>query len=336
MRRCPQCFQPATGAVAVCETCNEDLLEVPDLIFIEDAGFRHIDWERYLPIFDAQVPEADKNAVWDIIIQCWLLELLQNLGGAYQLSIGENIQLISDANQQTAGALRAFAQNTLAQLRPLLAVELLDVLTYRVTVLAFTEPDDYYDYVSHHYPEGNFPMSGGVFLGRNFPHIALVGDISLYAQRAVAHELTHYAFARLPLPTWLNEALAMGVERMMASDPFELDQEIADRLRDFWTEDNIQIFWSGESWQIPGDASELSYKLAEVLWQQLRTRGEVLAAFIYAADFNDAGQDAAVKHLGFGLETLVEEFLGPGNWRPDRRKLAESFRQTSNESSTPE
>jgi hypothetical protein len=44
--------------------------------------------------------------------------------------------------------------------------------------------------------------------------------------------------------------------------------------------------------------------------------------FIKAADWRDAGQDAALNFLEQDLGEVLGGFLGPGNWRPQRKAIA--------------
>ena len=72
----------------------------------------------------------------------------------------------------------------------------------------------------------------------------------------------------------------------------------------------------------------MSYQLAEVLMRLLvadhrprwfglsRERQRRFFAFLQEADRTDCGEAAAQEHLGFGLEQLANQFLGPGDWAP--------------------
>jgi hypothetical protein len=77
---------------------------------------------------------------------------------------------------------------------------------------------------------------------------------------------------------------------------------------------------------MPGDDSQLSYSLGEILVNLLSEKGADFIEFVKAADWRDAGQDAAVNFLGQGLEEFLGGFLGPGNWRPQRKAIADSLK----------
>ena len=90
-------------------------------------------------------------------------------------------------------------------------------------------------------------------------------------------------------------------------------RELAERHRNHWNEGNIQRFWVGKTYDEPGDGSELSYSLGEILVTLVSEKGTAFAGFVQAADWRDAGQDAAVNFLGQGLEEVLAGFLGPGD-----------------------
>jgi hypothetical protein len=172
-------------------------------------------------------------------------------------------------------------------------------------------------------------LSGGIFIRRGYAHIALPYGDTLTAQHTLAHELAHNLLCHLPMPLWLNEGLAVTIERQMTRRSFTLDRDLADRHRNYWSEENIQSFWSGRSYDEPGDGSQLSYSLGEILVALLAEQGPAFAEFVKAADWRDGGQDAAVNFLGKGLEEVLTGFLGPGDWRPQRKAIRELLEQLS-------
>jgi hypothetical protein len=51
--------------------------------------------------------------------------------------------------------------------------------------------------------------------------------------------------------------------------------------------------------------------------------GGNLGAFVQAARWEDAGQDAALNILSKDLGDVAGTFLGQGNWRPSRKAIAD-------------
>lgn len=196
--------------------------------------------------------------------------------------------------------------------------------------MMFASIDDYYGYITYFYPEGNHPMSGGVCLsGEGYLHFALPTTDHLSYRTVVTHELTHGCLGHLPIPTWINEALAMRMEQLICgSHSFQLDQETFEKHSAHWNAETIQQFWSGESWGLPGDSFELSYNLAQILWRKieadLAASRHVILMFIMSAHFEDAGEAAFHAIFDLSLGDLVRDFLGEGTWTPKPTKWPKS------------
>ena len=94
---------------------------------------------------------------------------------------------------------------------------------------------------------------------------------------------------------------------------------------------SVLKFWAGKSYDVPGEESELSYSLGAILVMLLSEKA-AFADFIKAADWHDAGQDAAVSVLEQDLGEVLGGFLGPGSWRPQRKAIAECLKRKPEES----
>ena len=101
--------------------------------------------------------------------------------------------------------------------------------------------------------------------------------------------------------------------------------ELAERHHAFWNEDLIQSFWAGTSFQEGGDATELSYSLAEVFVHLLSEDRATFLEFLSRAHYDDAGQTAALDCFGQSLGDVAATFLGDGNWRPVRKAIVECW-----------
>ena len=195
-------------------------------------------------------------------------------------------------------------------------------------ILVFGEDDDYFQYLSWFYPEGEHPASSGVHIHKGYPHIACFYNGETSTAQTITHELVHHSITHLRVPRWLHEGLAVTIERRLGSRRQQmLSGDLPDRHHQFWDEKLIQKFWAGTSFGEPGESVELSYSLAEVLLHLLATEREDFLAFIEATDYDDAGQTAALDCLGKCLGAAVGTFLGPGNWRPHRKTIKECWEE---------
>lgn len=289
-------------------------------------GFVRPDWEAMAGVIEQSVPKSEWNFAWESVSRSWIEQIRRKLGGKYQIDETSNFMILSEAPARIIKeACRAY-EEALRRILVSLQGVALDEGYGKHVVLMFTNLDDYYGYISYFYPEGEHPMTGGVCLsGDGFVHFAFpTPDYSSY-RRVLVHELTHGCLGHLPIPVWVNEALAMRMEQLIcASEGFHLDHEIYDKHTSFWNAETIQQFWQGSSWKISGDAFELSYHLAEILWRKIEvdlgaSRSEI-CQFILDTHWEDAGEAACRANFDLSLRDLVADFLGEGPWAPDPSK----------------
>lgn len=296
-----------------------------DHLHLKD-GFCYPNWAAIGKYIEEGFSENQWGEAWEAVSRVWVDRIREALDGAYRTYETESFLILSEAPERVArDASRSF-ENSLKEILAKLANVTSDEGYGKHVVLMFASVDDYYSYISYFYPDGEHPMSGGVFLsGEGYVHFAFpTADYSSY-KTVLVHELTHGCLGHLPVPAWLNEALAMRMEETICgSDIFYLDREIFEKHVAHWDDATIQQFWTGESWEIPGDSFDLSYNLAQVLWRKIETdlgasRSAILE-FASKANVKDAGEDACRLILGLSLGEIVADFLGDGRWAPDPAK----------------
>jgi hypothetical protein len=293
-------------------------------------GFSRPNWDAIRTFIQQRVSAEDLFAAWDFAARLWLRQLCKDLGGEARVYRSAHFLCVSDVPPATTQTLLMFAESVLTVIRNDLQTAAWTGYHGRHVVLFFCDQEDYYAYISFFHREGLNPLSGGVFLGDGYAHVALPFVNPRYAEHTIIHELVHNLLAHLRLPLWLNEGLAMVIERSIERRRFLLDQEVVERHSRQWTEKTIQTFWAGTSFYVPGESNELSYGLAEILVTLLWEKGSAFIEFTKHADWRDAGQDAAIRILATDLGDLVGGFLGPGTWRPQRKAIAELLALHSN------
>jgi hypothetical protein len=289
-------------------------------------GFCHPDWAAISAIIEKSLPESEWNSAWEAASRSWIDRVKNRLGNDYQVYETANFMILSEAPMSVIkDACRSYEDSRKRILSSLGGVAS-DEGYGKHVVMMFASLDDYYGYITYFYPEGESPMSGGVCLsGEGYVHFAFpTTEYSSY-RTVLVHELTHGCLGHLPMPRWLNEALAMRMEQVICgSDIFHLDQEVYDKHIGHWSAETIQQFWTGESWEIPGDSFELSYNLAQVVWRKIEVDLAVphpeMLQFILDAHFEDAGEAACQAIFDLSLGDLVMDFLGEGAWAPTPNK----------------
>lgn len=298
-------------------------LQELDLGYEVVEGFSRPDWKAVARFIQQRIKPEDLSSAWDFAAQKWLEQLAKDLGGAARLHGSAHVLCVSDLDEAPTRTLLIYAESVLGVIRTYLQSAAWTDYQGRHALLLFSDQEDYYSYLSYYSRDGLNPLSGGVLLARGYTHIAMPFADLRTAEHTIVHELVHNLLAHLHLPLWLNEGLAVVIERKIGRWPFLLDNDLVDRHEKHWTDKTIQTFWAGTSWYIPGESNELSYSLAEILLSLLSQDGLNLIQFVKHADWRDAGQDAALNFLGKDLGELAGEFLGPGMWRPQRKVIAE-------------
>ena len=323
---------PLTEDSAHNETGGAEVASVSDLSeldmgFEESEGFSRPDWKAINEFVKNRVSKDELSAAWDYIVAQWLKQLAMDLGGESRVRRFHDFYCLSDLEAKTTKTLLAYAEFVEGTIRTILGKAAWSGYQGKHVLLLFSDPDDYFAYISYYYGVGNHMLSAGIFIRKGYAHVALPYTDTLSAQHVLVHELAHNLLCHLPIPLWLNEGLAVVIERHVARRTFLVDRELADRHRSHWNEVNIQAFWAGKSYDVPGDESELSYSLGEILVTLLSEKGPDFADFVNAADWRDAGQDAAINFMNQDLGEVLGGFLGAGNWRPQRKAIADCLKR---------
>jgi len=293
-----------------------DILQVPDAWKVVE-GFPQPDWKLIGQYIRATAGEDHLKEAWHKASLQWLGVIKEKLGPGHLIFESPNFLLLSTKTKNSAIYVLNVAENALKRIRD----DLKD-LAWRWehgkhAIIIIEDVDEYYHYISHFYSEeGDFATSGGIFIGSGYCHtvLALHTDYTL----TLIHELTHLCVSPLQIPRWLNEGLATTTEaRVVGRRASRLDDEIFERHTAYWNKQTIQDFWSGKSFRTPGEPSELSYSLAEILVDNVRTDcGPDFHPFVRDAKIEDGGEAAALQHLGASLNEVAITFLGEGDWTP--------------------
>ncbi|MEY4750679.1 MAG: hypothetical protein RIQ60_2893 [Pseudomonadota bacterium] len=285
-------------------------------------GYPLMDWPALAAwAGTAADPEQARRLVEDGR-RAWLLHLREVMSPDARLLENEEVFVLSSLEPRVALAMADYVANTRRRITRLLP-ELADYRSgEKPVVLVLDDEDAYYAYVSIYYPdEGEFAVSGGMFIDAGCPHfVAVYADLSAI-EPVIAHEMTHLALAPLSLPRWLDEGIAVNTEHRLtgARARQQSAQQLHQQQQRFWTAQTIQEFWSGSAFLRSDDANTLSYELARILVDQLSRHWLDFAAFVRTAKRHDAGAAAALTvyaaTLGAITTSLLELPADPA-WEP--------------------
>src|SRR5882672_4676168 len=298
-----------------------DLAQI-DAAFDYEEGFSRPNWKLIAKAIEQTIsPEDVPDACAEAALE-WTEQVRRDLGGDYQVRWSKEFILVSAIEAAAADQFLAFAEGTLEHINATLKDAAWRSGQGKHVILLFADEDDYYQYVSYFNRDGIHPTSGGCMIHKDYVHIAMPYHDGRSIRRVLVHELVHLSVVHLRLPLWLNEGLAVVLDRAAAVwRQTILDHELRDRHLAYWNAGNIQKFWSGVSFGEPGDSNELSYSLAEILVNLLLSQSQEFEVFLKQAHWDDAGQTAALDVLGVDLGQTGATFLGESNWRPNRKAM---------------
>lgn len=320
-----------------------------------EDGFHRVEWDVVRLWIESQLETLDWNMAWTEAATWWAGLLRDDLGGDYLVRQSRETILLCEQTEDISEWLLSYASRAATTIKEELGQTAWKGAFGKHLIIVFTDHDDYYQYVAHHMADGVNPSSGGMCIYSGYTHVALPWTEQLDVANAVIHELAHDCLAHLPLPHWLNEGVAVTLEKAIGAPPRPLGQsdqdavygaainwrppmmwdELAERHFTFWNEENIQTFWAGTSFYVPGDSNELSYSLAEVFVKLLSERGErrAFCGFLEASHREDTGHSASLGIFGTGLGEIAGTFLGKGEWRPQRKVIKACWEEAGWQSS---
>lgn len=286
------------------------------------GGVPLLDWSSLRAWSDGiDSPEAAARAI-DAGRRAWLLHLRDACLPDHRLHTTDDVFILSSVEQQVAGATAQYVATARRRIASVLGPLARFPVGERSILLVLDSEEDYYNYVSIYYPEeGEFALSGGMFIDAGCPHFVVVRNDLVAIEPVIAHELTHSALAYLRLPKWLDEGLAVNTERRVAGEVPGLytPRELHGMHQQYWDAQRIQEFWSGESFDRTDDGNRLSYDLARIIVEQIGKQWDSFASFVATADREDGGKLAARTALSINLGAYAASLLevdSADGWEP--------------------
>ena len=124
-----------------------------EMAWLADTQMPIPDWERIAATEPADDP-TDRHAFWNSAAAEWLEALGQQLGEEHRLRHSPNFFLLSALPDRQAELFLVFCERVLRHVRGNLKALADDGGFGRFVAIVFAHEDDYYDYISHYYPEG--------------------------------------------------------------------------------------------------------------------------------------------------------------------------------------
>lgn len=283
-------------------------------------GLSHPDWNKIYEHADADIElqSVDKNELWNTTAYHWLSTLSSDLGKGYSISQTDSFMLVTNADDHYTRTLLSFLEACLKRILRFLKGIADDGGYGKYAVMVFDNSDTYYDYISFYGPqEGTYGLTSGMYLNYGYGHFVFPHQDIDNAEPIIAHEMTHALLAHLPIPTWLNEGLAVNMEAVVTGYSADrMSRETFAKHQAFWGPKEIQEFWMGSSFSRPDEGQRLSYQLAEILVKNLAEQYGPFVEYCNQASWEDAGESALESVFDLSLGDMISNFLGDGEWQP--------------------
>ena len=289
--------------------------------------FPRPDWEAISTYVEKFHSDSDQHELWCSIARTWVNKLAARLPTGYSIHESDNFILLTSESDRYVSVFTNFLERSLKAILNTLHDIAADDGYGKYVVLIFDDIDAYYAYISYFYTQdGVYGLSSGAYLNKGFGHFAFPHQDLSYAESIAAHEMTHALLSHLAIPAWLNEGMAVNVENLITgSSPLQMDNEMYARHCAFWSENEIQEFWSGDSFHRADEGQELSYQLAQFAVNTLSQDYDAFIQFANLAEHSDGGESAARNVYQRSLGSLIDQFFGEGNWLPRPETWGDSF-----------
>ena len=287
---------------------------------VVEEGLLRPDWGKIQKYADDNFPKEDLDHLWNEIAREWVRLLMHGMSGDYAVIETENFILISSADSLYNKTLSKHLEYCRRRILHISKGITSDDGFGKYVVIVFSDSESYYKYVSYFYgPEGGtYGLSSGMYINRGYGHFVFVNDEMVMVEPIIAHEMTHALLSHLPVPLWLNEGIAVNMEATISNfTPERINKAGYQQHEDFWTLDEIQEFWKGESFFRPDEGQKLSYQLAQLMVARFNENYDAFVEFVNAAHQSDAGEKAMGDIFAMSLGDLVAGFLEEGEWQPE-------------------
>ncbi|NVJ60937.1 MAG: hypothetical protein HWE27_11135 [Gammaproteobacteria bacterium] len=254
--------------------------------------------------------ENERQTYWLQLNLIWLSRQHKQLKGNYQLVETKDFLILLPSSSIKLTAVMATFETAYVRILSTLPGITKPVKEGKLPVMLFENKEEYYRYVEQYYSEGEFSMSAGMCIFKPLIHFCMPYDDLDVLEPTIIHELTHAYTSHLPLPVWLSEGLATNIEHRFyntfhTSSAFEQ----IEKHQQFWNDQTIEKFLSGQLFSEPGEGSQRSYELAMLITQSLAGDYDRFTQLINYANFEDAGNKAMLDIYGVSLNDYIEHFL---------------------------
>lgn len=140
-----------------------------------NSRFAIPDWRRGEESLAARFMQEDPIALWTKVSLCWMHSLKESLGDGFRISSSDNFHFLSPGTAREQQLFLEYAEKSRKRTLRLLDGIAKDEGYGKSCVMAFAGEEQYYEYVANYYPdEGEFALSGGMYINHGYGHFVCV------------------------------------------------------------------------------------------------------------------------------------------------------------------
>lgn len=288
-------------------------------------GLSHPDWQALERQINQHLPRERRNQAWRLINRQWLTQLRNELGGAYCCAESRHFFLFAEGNNEERQRILNYLEKVYYEIRTRLGPLTRPCTREKVILLVFADEDDGMAFNSHHAIGESQELDSNSFILEGYPLMILTGRPPRLKEMeyTLVYNLCANSMNNPTAPVWLTKGMTEYLARRILGNwrrPI-IDWDSVEAHQAWWNQSRIQAFWSGLGFHDPDFDHELNHHLAQILVELLAEQWDYLLEFAGRADWSDSGQSAAYAVLNRSLGDVAAEFLGPGDWHPNRATI---------------
>lgn len=286
-------------------------------LFVERYELPQVDWGMAdLWITRQASPSSEHPLLKRAIVAAWLEELRDTLTADHQAWRTRDLEGLTPLDNAAGKRVVDIAARSRDEITRALKAIRGDHPIPPYAIIALKPLDAYLSFKAHFvHDDDTVATSGGFYIAGTsdaFPILAINAATHHAIENTVAHELTHHALVGANLPLWAEEGITQMMEERVAGGPnFTLNRERAERQRERWEGDQLEMFIAGQGFSSPHeDDQELSYHLSQWAVRAALDRDpKTFFAFLRACRTTDP-EAAAANVFGCSQVQFVRQICG--------------------------
>ena len=264
-------------------------------------------------------PREEWDDAWTDAARQWLTQIKDSTKEVeYNISETQNFLLLCSSDKHFRDLLLRFLERALIQISSMLEGIATDEGFGKHVVIIFYSQNTYNCYLSDCFPDSDINVvDKGMYINQGYGHFVYPMQNLSFLEPGIVYDMSHMLISHLPLPLWLVEGIADNIVNDITKfASINIDDDFIERHENFWRQEGLQGFWSGEYFYLPGLFNSNCHELAQFFVREMSKNWSSFKAFVLDSDYKNCGQVALINNFGISLGEMATNLLGDGNWEP--------------------